>query len=290
MCGTLLGVCLVAWVPLQAQSPSAAQPQVAPPLRDFRAALTFHASFEDGPDADWGAGDRRLYHSPDLSRKTSAAGLPDDGSVSIEAGGRLGRQLKFQRRSEAVVFYRGGENITYDPHNFNGTIALWMKLDPDRELAPGYVDPLQLTDKDWNNAALFVDFTKDDSPRHFRLGVFSDLDFWNPQQRQWEAISPAERPMIDVAAPPFRADRWTHVVFIWQGFNRPGGEPGEARLFLDGQLYGPLQGPQQFTWDPSKLVMMLGVYYTGGIDELAAYDRPLGADEVRRLMEIKEPE
>lgn len=155
----------------------------AEPGTAIQQSVTFHASFDSSPDADVGQGDRRIYHGTDLSRKVVAEGLPPDGATSVESGGRVGGYLKFHRRSEAVVFFRAGDNIAYRPENWSGSISMWMRLNPDHDLAPGYVDPLQLTDKDWNNSALFVDFTKDDSPRHFRLGVFSDLAFWNPTQR-----------------------------------------------------------------------------------------------------------
>lgn len=260
----------------------------AEPGTAIQQSVTFHASFDSGADAEVGRGDRHIYHGTDLSRKVVAEGLPPDGAMSVESGGRVGGYLKFHRRSEAVVFFRAGDNIAYRPENWSGSISMWMRLNPDHDLAPGYVDPLQLTDKDWNNSALFVDFTKDDSPRHFRLGVFSDLAFWNPTQKDWETIAAKDRPMIDVANPPFTADHWTHVVLTWRDFNRRDEQPGEAVLYLNGQSHGPLKGRQQFTWDTAKTVLMLGIYYTGGMDELTAFDRALTAEEVKVLTEQPE--
>ena len=44
-----------------------------------------------------------------------------------------------------------------------------LKLDPETDLEPGFCDPLQITDKAYNDSAVWVDFPKDDIPRHFRL-------------------------------------------------------------------------------------------------------------------------
>ena len=253
----------------------------AEPDANLTQALTLYASFDDGPDADLARGDSRIYTSPDLNRSQVMPGFPSDGSISLDSAGRWGSCLLVKRKTDQVVFYTGQRNVAYQPTRLEGTVSLWMRLDPERDLAPGYVDPLQITDKSWNNACLFLDFTKDDRPRHFRLGVFSDYEFWNPQDRPWESVPAAERPMVDVAAPPFQADRWTHVAVTYGGFNQP--SPGEAILYLNGQAQPPLRGAQRFSWQPEKVVVLLGIYYTGRIDDLAIFDRPLSADEIRSL-------
>lgn len=242
--------------------------------------LSFLASFDESADADYARGDRGVYTGKNLERQQVSPGLPA-GVASLHDQGRWGRALRFERRAEQVVFYRGADNVPYAADGFAATVSLWMRLDPDQDLEPGYVDPLQITDKTWNNAALFLDFTKDDQPRHFRLGVFSDYPFWNPQDRAWDSIPARERPMVEVARPPFARDRWTHVAFTIQDFNRP--TDGKAVLYLDGEPQPPLVGPQRFTWNSQQVVIMLGIYYTGLMDELAVFDRALTADEIRAL-------
>ncbi len=79
-----------------------------------------------------------------------------------------------------------GQNMHYRSEDWNGTISFWMRLDPDKDLQPGYCDPLQVTQFAWNNGSFFVDFDKD-LPRDFRLGVFSDLKFWNPENIDWKS-------------------------------------------------------------------------------------------------------
>jgi hypothetical protein len=55
-----------------------------------------------------------------------------------------------------------------------------LKLDPNAGQPPDWVDPIQLTSKAYNDSALWVDFTKDDRPRQFRLGLSGELKAWNP--------------------------------------------------------------------------------------------------------------
>jgi hypothetical protein len=237
--------------------------------------LTFYASFDDGTDADFGRGDRRIYTAADLTRKDVVEGEQAE-QVELAEQGKWGKSLRFGAKSQQVVFYRGADNVHWPPapQAFAGTVSLWMSLAPDQDLAPGYVDPLQITDKEWNNACLFLDFTKDERPRHFRLGVFSDYAFWNPEDRAWDAIPVAERPMA--------GDQWTHVVIAFRDFNLPD-KPGVATLYLNGRPQGNLQKPQKFAWDPAQLAIILGIYYTGRMDDLAIFNRELTAEEVRTV-------
>ncbi|MEO1993827.1 MAG: LamG domain-containing protein, partial [Planctomycetaceae bacterium] len=198
--------------------------------------------------------------------------------------GRFGGALSFSKKSPKLVFYQGARNVAYAADRFQGTIAFWMRLDPESDLPPGYVDPLQITDKKWNDASFFVDFTKD-NPRQFRLGVFSDYKFWNPNDRKWDAIPVADRPMVHVKKLPFTKQTWTHVAFTYDGFNRTAGA-GTATLYLNGKPQGKISGKQRFTWSPDKVVMMLGINYVGGLDDLAVFDRSLSPEEIGRLWKL----
>jgi len=241
--------------------------------------LTFLAAFDGSADATFALGDRKVYHAKNLNLKDPLPGLPSDVVQLVQAG-KFGGGLKFGKRSELFTFYRGEKNVAYNAAALNGTVSLWMKLDPQKDLEPGFVDPLQITDKAWNDSCLFLDFTKDDSPRHFRLGVFSDYKYWNPQDTPWDNIAVNDRPMIVSAKPPFSADRWTHVAFVWRNFNT---QPSSAELYLDGKSIGTFNKPQQFTWDPSKLAIIPGIYYSGLMDELAIWNRALSAAEIQAL-------
>jgi hypothetical protein len=40
----------------------------------------------------------------------------------------------------------------------------------------------------------------------------------------------------------------------------------------------------EFTWDPQKVAIMIGIYYVGGFDELTIFDRALDDTEIAQLM------
>lgn len=245
-------------------------------------ALSFHASFDKSVDADVARGDARLYTAPTLERASMEPGLHAEEIAWDREQGRFGGSLSFLKKTEKVVFYKGGDNLRYAKTDFQGTLSLWMQLTPNEDLPPGYVDPLQITDKKWDDSAFFLDFS-DKSPRQFRLGVFSDFTFWNPRARKWEEIPEAERPMVSVAQPPFSRDAWTHVAVTFKNFNR---DNSQAVLYLDGKSQGSLDGKQQFTWNPDRVVILLGIYYVGRIDDLAIFDRALSPAEVTLLKDL----
>ena len=278
-----------------------------PPLQQ---ALTFHAPFDGTPDAMNAAGDPKLYHAATFKQRDEATpGLPASGEVTLERGaGRFGDALRFTRRKSPVVFFRGAANVRYKPADWNGTVSFWLRVDPAGELEPGFCDPVQITASAWNDGAFFVEFEKRlrpergaDAPSEsergwgpgstgkrpesipFRLGVYADLKVWNPQNRNFADIPSHEKPLVSVNDHPFRAGRWTHVVFTFEKFNT-GRADGVARLYLDGLPQGSLSPRQQtFTWDPAKVAIALGLGYIGMLDELSLFDRALTADEIRTL-------
>lgn len=255
------------------------------PLRD---ALTFHASFDSQVDADFALGDRRIFTAPNMKHpRTGTPGLPANGAMSLAPGqGKYGGALRFHKKVADMIFFQAEKNFSYRTNNWAGAVSFWIKLNPDEDLEPGYCDPLQVTSRDWNDAAFFVDFSKDERPRHFRLGAFADRSVWDPNKRDYDRVPLAERPMVTVTRPPFSRERWTHVVFTFANFNT-GRSDGVAKLYLDGQLQGTLAGRQQtFTWEPAKAIMMLGLYYTGLYDDLAVFNRALAEAEIDALAQL----
>ena len=261
-----------------------------PPLdtRAIGGALTFHASFDRGLDADYGRGDRTLYSAS--SRKAAASATPGVAAEAVARvpGGRFGDAVRIRLKSSPLVFYKGAGNVAYSPRDWSGTVSVWFSLDPDRELAPGYSDPLIITPRAWDDASLFVDFTRDDVPRRFRFAAFADKSVWNPSGRQWEAVPIAERPMIEVTGRRFAAGAWTHVAWTWERFNT-GRPDGVVRAYLDGVPVGVLAGRQQtYRWNPADVLVAFGVEYIGLMDELGLFDRALSADEIRALHQLPE--
>jgi len=254
----------------------------------LRNALTFHASFDHGPDADFAMGDRRVYTALSIKEPRQATpGLPTNGVVSIAKGeGRVGDALRFHRSASEFIHYQVAKNLAYTSSNWNGTVSFWLRLDPDTDLEPGFCDPIQLTSREWNDAALWVDFSKDERPRHFRLGAFADRAVWDPTGRDLDKTPEAERPLVTVTRPPFTRQRWTHVAFTFANFNT-GKKDGVAVLYLDGQSGGTVSPREQtFTWQPGQAIALLGIGYTGLFDELVFFNRALSAAEVGQLFAL----
>jgi hypothetical protein len=253
---------------------------------DLAKALTFHASFDRGYDADFALGDRRLYTASSYENRSDARpgiGSPD---VSIAPGkGRFGDALHFKKKNTKAIYYQAEKNVAYKNENWNGTVSYWLSLDPDKELEPGYCDPLQVTDEDYNDAAVWTDFTKDDSPRHFRLGVFGDLKVWNPKNLEPDQNPDFLQRLVVVKKPPFASGQWTHVAIT---FSRLGSSSGLAKLYLNGHLQGTAQGIREpFTWDVARAAIRLGVNYVGLYDEVALFNRPLSDAEIQKLYQLK---
>ena len=249
---------------------------------------TFFASFDSGPDADFAAGDNRLYHAPTMKHpRTGEPGLPKSGVVTLEPSqGKRGGALRFHKKTQEMVFFKALKNVPYQTNDWQGTVSFWLSLNPEEDLEPGYCDPIQITPREWNDAAFFVEFGKDENPRHFRLGVYADFKTWNPANRDWNKIPMAEKPLLSVTRHPFQRGKWTHVLFTFKHFNTRE-RNGVAELYLNGKSQGVL-GPleQTFTWDPEKALMMLGLSYIGLYDELSVFNRALSADEVEALYRL----
>jgi hypothetical protein len=187
-----------------------------------------------------------------------------------------------------MAYFQADKNMAYRPKDWSGTVSFWLRLDPNKDLEPGFADPIQITDKKWDDAAFFVDFTRDDRPRHFRLGIYSDTKVWNPTGADFDKLPTAQKPFSnEVTRPPFAADRWTHVLFTFANLNT--GKPnGVGKLYLDGKLAAEISDrPLTFTWNPSNAVIMLALSYIGLYDDLAIFNRALTADEVMALHQLQ---
>lgn len=245
------------------------------------AALTFHASFDNGPDADFAAGDKRLYTAASYRTLDAAQpGLHNPDVVIAPGKGKYGAALQFNTKNTAAIYYQADKNVAYRPRDWSGTVSLWLSLDPEQDLT-GFADPIQVTDKDYNNAALWVDFTND-KPRHNRLGVFGDLSAWNPERLSGQTNPAFLRHVAAVTPTPYARGTWTHVVFTFSGLN--GQQPGSAKFYLDGKLQGTIPSiPEPLTMEPSRMTIRVGVNYAGLYDELSIFNRALTDSEIQTL-------
>jgi hypothetical protein len=264
-----------------------ALPTAGPDPDALRKVLTFHASFDGQTDADFARGDRRLYTASNTKRADAKPGLHRADVALAKGKGKFGDALQFGGKERAVLFFQGDRNMAYRPRDWSGTVSFWLSLDPDKDLQPGYCDPIQITDKRFDDAAFFVDFTKA-PPRHFRLGVYPDVKLWNPKGLKAEKMPTGQLPLSEeIAKLPFARDKWTHVAFTFANLNT--GKPnGIGKLYLDGKPVTQVAGRElTFTWEPSRVAVMFGLSYTGLFDDLALFDRALTEEEVAALSRLE---
>jgi len=278
----LIGAALLG---LSCGSAPEAEPEAADATAALAQALTFFAGFEDGMDAGYARGDRRIYSA--ASYKELANRSPGYWGSAIEIAydaGRVGNALRFNEKNTQALFYSAQDNVPFSSDSWSGTVSFWLSLDPATDLEPGYCDPIQVTDSAYNDSAVWVDFTRD-NPRQFRLGVFGELTAWNP-----ENTPPDENPtfndrLVVVEQPPFAKENWTHVAIAYQELGTP---QGKATLYLDGVAQGTSSGiSEAFEWAAGAGELRLGVNYVGLFDELAVFDRTLTESEVHQIFSLE---
>lgn len=255
----------------------------------LKSALLLHASFDHGLDADFAKGDAKLYFTPTGNRKLDVQpGLPPDGQVGLARGeGKFGAALRFTKKAKPVLFYRGPQNLGFTTNNWTGACSVWLRLNPEQDLEPGYCDPLQFVGQAWARGACFIEFSKDHTPREFRLGMMPITTLWNPNHRKYEEMLTPERPIVQVLKPPFSREQWTHVVFTFGSANT-GKKDGWGKLWLNGQYQGELKGWElTFGWEPDQTALTLGLNYIGWLDELAVFNRPLTDVEIKAIHTAK---
>jgi hypothetical protein len=243
---------------------------------NWKKEVLFRATFDGTTAAAIAAGDKTLYSAPNY-KEPGKPGLEGSGVLHAPAGGRKGGALHFPAKNTKAIYFKAANNVNLK----DGTLSFWLQLDPNKDLAPGFCDPIQLTDKAYNNSAIWVDFTKDDTPRHFRLGVFGALKAWNPQNLESDKNPAFNNRLVVVKTPPFSRGKWTHVAIAYTGLGSPA---GSATLYLNGESQGEKTGiAELFDWDMANTTIRLGVNYVGWMDDVAAFRRPLTAKEIKEL-------
>jgi hypothetical protein len=248
--------------------------------------LLFYASFDNGTSADVAVGEKKMY-TADLRKNIENAkpGLLNPDVEIAKGKGLSGNALDFKKKSRMVTFFKAHENMGYSKENWNGSVSFWLQLNPEKDLEPGYCDPIQITDVNYDDAALWVDFTKS-NPRNFRLGVLGDLEVWNPDKLGPDENQDYLKRLVTVQQPPFKRGEWTHIVINFSGLNT---EKGISELFINGKSMGTsptIKDP--FTWEEERANIMLGLNYIGLLDELAVFNRPLTSKEIELVFDTKD--
>lgn len=246
-------------------------------------ALTFHAPFDNGFGADFSTGSKECWFK--LGKDPLPATVNAD--VAIARGeGKFGGALAFPKKGNSRPHYRGQGVLGYNDKNWSATVSVWLRLDPDRDLQPGYCDPVQIVGNDTKKGYVFLEWSKDETPRYFRYAIRPLFPIWNPDNLQWADIPFHKRPMVQVAKAPFSRDRWTHVVFTLENINDKPKKPS-GRLYIDGKPQGAIENwDLTFAWDPASVAMVLGAAYVGKMDDLAVFNRALSDAEVMALQAL----
>ncbi len=252
----------------------------------LKTALTFYSSFDKGVTADFALGDAQMYTVPNRKLIDSAkVGLHKPDITVQEGKGKYGAGLVFTERSSGNIYYPSEKNIAYNTENWSGAISFWLSLDPATDLKPGYCDPIQITDVSYNDAAIWVDFTKE-NPRDFRLGVIGDREVWNPNPEGPDNENPIfNKRLTGVKNPPFGTNKWTHILINFSGLNSTN---GKATLYMNGNKMGTReQIKTPFTWELSKSNIYLGLGYIGLMDDLSIFNRNLTKEEITALYTLE---
>lgn len=251
--------------------------------------LLFHASFDQSTTADFAKGSPILYEASSIAARSNSEPISSESETAkLKAeGGRFAGCIQFEGTTKNMVFYQVHNNFPNPSEIGEGTVSFWLKTDPESELREGFCDPIQVTSKQWDDAAFFVEFEKKRGQRTpFRLGVYADKQVWNPQGTDFASIPPDKRPLASVDQPPFQKGKWIHVTFTFSNFNNNKTD-GTSDLYLDGSLVASLSPRlQTFTWDIEQAAMMLGLNYVGSMDDLAIFNRALTAKEVESLHKL----
>jgi hypothetical protein len=275
--------------PLMRNSPQATDTNSTSYTDALSNALTFHASFDRGPDADFGKGDKKIYTgnfkgSRQQDEISNTTGLGTPPLLLAKGKGKYGDALAFTKENSHVVFYKLENNIQYHAKNFKGALSLWMSLDPS-EIPDQYCDPIQLTDKYYASDAIWIDITKNDVPPDLRLGILGDERVWDVNKRQGAAEEFFWH-LLKISNPPFGKDKWTHVAITWE---LNGSDIGRAKLYFNGEYAGqsgPIREP--FLWDTSKVTMRLGTgNYIGLMDDISLFNKALTGAEIKTLFTFK---
>jgi Concanavalin A-like lectin/glucanases superfamily len=255
----------------------------AQPTSELASALNFHASFDGGLDADFSQGDKAC--TVKQGKNVIPATLNDE--LTVVPDGRYGQALHFTKKGVTRPQFKGERMLGYNDKNWGASVSVWLKLNPDLDLQPGYCDPLQIVGEDTKKGFIFLEWSKDESPRHFRFAIRPLLQLWNPNNIDWAKMTPDQRPAVNLERAPFSREAWTHVVFSFENINDKTAKP-IGRLYLNGDLQGTIENwDLTLGWDPAQVNLVLGASYVGYLDDLAVFNRSLTAAEVKYIQSLK---
>ncbi len=228
------------------------------------------STFRDGRFCQ---GNPQLFVASSLDARSTSEPFSDQSSFAKQTSGdgRFGGCIRFLQPSKNVIFYKALNNFPNLAEQGTATVSFWLKADPESGLVEGFCDPIQITSKQWDEAASLSN-SKSEACAPFSTGVYADKQVWNPKGIDFAAIPPEKRPLVSVEQPPFCKDRWTHVAFSFANFNN-GQSNGSADLYLDGTWSALSTSTSDFHIDIEKAAIMIGLNYVGAMDDLSIFNR-----------------
>lgn len=250
----------------------------------LREALTLHASFDETLSADFAKGAADLRHFTTRAQR-KAGGEPAKPGKHLEIqpeAGQIGGAMYRGAGHEGRLFYPAAKNLTLDQPILSGTVSVWLRTNPDEDIPRAFCDPIMFISDNHRDGFMFLEWSKDHTPRKFRYAILPEYARWNEEDRDWESFPDDQRPMVQLGDRPFDRERWVHVAFTYDQINA--GRAGRGALFIDGQPVGEISGwDLTFAWNPEAVIIAVAWNYVGWMDDLAIFDRALTAEEIARL-------
>jgi hypothetical protein len=253
---------------------------------DVRKAVTFYASFDESVNADYGGGQltpkTRSKHATEKEKFVVDEGVDAKVFTIVKnrgiAGGTLDVVDLLPR--DGRMFFPAKGNIAFKKEGWSGSVSMWCKTNPDMMLKTKFCDPLQITQKGYDNGALWFDFN-DKKPRDLRHGVFTARA---DNQKAVKEEDP-KAPLVRVPGIDWKELDWHHVVITFKNLDT--GKPDAVTaLYIDGNLKGEVKDQAiAMGWEIDKANIYLALSYIGLIDEFALFDKALSADEVALLQQ-----
>ena len=248
----------------------------------LKKAVTFYASFDESlvPDVGVGPIKTRMNHEKEAGKFVFEDGFDQNLFRIAKGKGIAGGCLETTDLPprNGRIFYPVKGNLAFNKGGWGGAMSMWINTDPNKLFKLKFCDPVQITQKGANNGGIWFDFN-DAKPRDLRMGVFPAV----PEGTVGAKESDADAPMVRVPGVAFKVGDWHHIVLSWSNFDT-GKKDAVATLYIDGKKIGDVKDRAiAMDWDIEKAGIYTAVGYSGLLDEMALFNRPLTAAEVTAL-------
>lgn len=251
----------------------------------LRKAVTFYASFDESVAGDFGNGDlkpgMRYPHPTEKGQFHFQKGI--DTTVLKVAKGKGIAGGAFEATDvvpkNGWLYFPVKGNLAVKKGGWSGSLSIWCNTDPNRLIKSKFCDPVQITQKGYDNGALWFDFNDAKPPRDLRFGAFTAR---SPEKKAVPETDP-KAPLIRYPGVNWKAGEWHHVVLTFKNLDT--GKPdAHTTLYIDGKLIGEVKDQSiAMDWDLEKAMVYLSLGYVGLLDEIALFDRALTAEDVLLL-------